>query len=321
MIIGVFVYLQYNPIVIANEPIEFKSYEISRAIKTDVAIVIDYEAIRGQEELFSTKDWSAQWIDTFEQEIGPITVATPSSLNQSILERSRVLILTASVANSVPDPIIEKIRERVRQGMVVVLERPSGKLRETFSADGNGGSRKSTSISFGPSFGPNDNALKKIPLFGSFVASTGSREKSETFLAYNGAPTIYSVPIGDGFALTVEFEFGKQIVALQQGRPNDDFTLEKKDALREFFQTQDLVADPSMVGQSIPLADLLERTLVWKAIGQLTPIAAIWPFPKNADGALVFIHDDRSLGEQAFWLNKLEKEKKPKPHIFFHTTR
>ncbi len=317
MIVGVFFYLHYNPILIANEPINFSSYEISRSLKTDVAIVVDYEAIRKSEELFSKKDWSAAWIDTFEQEIGPITVATPNSLTQSILERSRVLILTASVANSVPDPIIGKIRDRVRDGMIVVLERPSGKLRETFSADGRGGNRPATSISFGPSFGPNDVALKKIPLFGSFVASTGTREKSETFLAYNGAPTIYSIPIGDGFALTVEFEFGKQLVSLQQGIPNDDFTLDKKDDLRPFFRTEDLVANPSLIGESIPFADLLERTLVWKAIGGLTPLAAIWPFPKNADGVLVFLHDDQSLGKQAFWLSKLESENDAKSTYLF----
>ncbi len=317
MIIGAFVYFHYNPILIENEPIAFKPYRISRSLKSDIAIVVDYDAIENSGDSFDTIDWSAVWIDTFEQEIGPLTIATPQTLTQAILQRSRVLVLTSSVANSVPDPIISKIRERVREGMIVVLERPAGKLRETFSADGKGELRKSTAISFGPTFGPDDQNLKKIPLFGSYVASIGSRPDSQTFLAFNGAPTIYSTPIGDGFALTVEFEFGKQILALQQGKPADDFQLKKTDDLRSFYKTQDLVAAPELIASTLPLADLLERTLVWKAIGSLTPIAAIWPFPQDADGVLLFVHDDKSLGQQAFWMNEMEEKEDAKATFLF----
>lgn len=308
LIVGALVYLHFNPIVIENEPIPFKPFRISRTLKTDITIIIDYDAIKNSEELFSKKDWSAAWIDTFEQEIGPITIATPKTLTHEILMRSRILVLSASVASSVPDGIIEKIRTRVREGMIVVLERPKGKLRETFSADGKGELRKSSSISFGPSFGIEDEKLKKIPLFGSFQASLSARKKSESYIAFNGAPTIYSVPIGKGAALTIEFEYGKEIVALQQGLPNDDFSIKKRDTLRSEYLTSDLVADPSLLGESIPIADLLERTLVWKAIGALKPIAALWPFPKTSDGVLLFLHDDKSLGEDAFWLGELEKE-------------
>src|SRR5690606_26774023 len=106
---------------------------------------------------------------------------------------------------------------------------------------------------------PYQQQIQQMPLSTSFIGSTAPRDGATTLLSIDGAPVIYAASIGQGTVVTVDFDLGEQLVALQQGRPNNKFNVRSQGNTP---RTEDLVLDKSMIGQTVPFADLLERYFV-----------------------------------------------------------
>ncbi|MGM0556787.1 MAG: hypothetical protein ACQEVA_10455 [Myxococcota bacterium] len=310
IIVAVIVYLDNSPLQLENDVELAEGVELTREADSDVLIVLDYDAILGSPDTFSERDWSAAWINLFEQEVGPTSIATPESLSSESLESSRIVVLTASVADQIPPDLRARFREHALDGNVLVVERPRGELREMFSANGRAGERAGQRITFAKGLSdPYNSQLLSMPLSTQFVGSTSARTGAETLLSIDGAPAIYSVPIGEGRVVTIDFDLGQQLVALQQGLPSEDFeVLDNERTLPP--KTSDLIMSDKLERSAVPHADVLERFIVWGVIGRYAPVASFWQYPGDAQGALVALHEDAVLGDGGGWMLQYESQQK-----------
>ncbi len=301
-------FVQDNPVVTDPRAESTDGVEITRESTADILVVLDYESLRESGKSFPTQDFSAAWIQIFEQELGPVAVATPQTLTESLLDAAQVLVLTASVTDSLPDPLIERVRQHALGGGTLIVERPDGRVRELFSANGRGGVRAGRAITHAEDLPEEElRRLRRMPLLTDYVGSTSPREEATTLLAIDGAPVIYSIPFGEGRAITVDFDLGRQLVALRQGRPTDDFRVRSSSPTQP-PRTADLVADESLLGADTPYATLLERFVVFGVALRYTPVPGFWYFPNGASGALIFVHEDARLGDGGAWMLDYEQE-------------
>jgi hypothetical protein len=297
--------LNQTPLPVNVEFPQEEPVELTRDTPADVVVVIDWNAVRASPATFSGRDFSASWINLFEQEVGPVTIATPVTLNARLLDGARVIILTSSVAKEVPPAITKLLREYVLAGkLLLVVERPEGEMRERFGANGRVGSQRGRKISWVRDLeDPSRQHLLDAKVDIEFVGSTMPKEDATTWMSVDGAPVVYSVPIGLGHVVIVDFDFGEFLVASQQGKPKDDFTLPGSDPT-----TVDLAS--FQVGQAFPVADAVERYLVHGIIGRLTEVPAFWPFPAGSDGVVVALHEDHVLGNGGAWMLRYEATRK-----------
>jgi hypothetical protein len=277
--------------------------EVTREAKADLLLVIDYDMVRASPEGLERKDWSAAWLNLLEQEFGPVSVATPRSLSGKVLEDSRVVILTASVSAQVPESLLKRLEEHVRRGNTLVVERPQGALRALFSADGRAGERRGLHVTHARDL-PDEQiaALARMPLSTDIIGSTRALAGATTWLSVDGAPVIYSLPVGQGTVVTIDMDVGEQLVAMQQGR----FGADGQVGGPAGALTSDLVMAPAMVGETAPLADLLERYIAQGVLAQVAGLPAFWYYPGGVKGVVVAVHEDSRLGDGGGWMLKHE---------------
>lgn len=273
----------------------------------DLLVVLDSDVIAAAaREGHVDRSWA--WVDLVRQEVGPVTTVEARELDPNTLQSFRIVVLTSSASSSpAVHALVDDIDVFVREGGVLATELPTGPLRATFAADGNGGWRRPAEIT--AIEGVNDalrDELRRVPLLTRFLGSTRPLADAETMLAFDGAPVIYARSMGDGEAIVFDFEFGAQLSRLQQGLPGDEFDVEPRrpgDAIRTF----DLAATPALIGAHVPYADLLERYVVHAVLGHRVPIFSVWPYPRGASGALITSHDSRTVRGRPLWMSIHER--------------
>lgn len=311
--LGVLRYFDVNPILMDQVPERLLTQEAPARSGGEVLIAVDSGRIAqsAQEGAFSQVDWSYAWINTIEQEIGPHTVLERAELRSADLARYRYVILTHSAAAHVADrDLVGHLRNYVRAGGVLVLERPSAALREAFSADGQGGQRRAGAITRVHQMAPRyADLLKQMPLETSYVGSSGPARGATTYLSMDETPVIYRRPEERGHVITVEFNYGLQLVAMQQGRPEEDFSVRNRypEVLAPALESNDMAMDASLLDNPTPYADLLEKYLVHQVMGDARPVVALWPFADGKQGALLMTHDEEMMGNKADWMATWEQ--------------
>ncbi|MFW5968962.1 MAG: hypothetical protein ACOCV2_15665, partial [Persicimonas sp.] len=306
-LVGALYYLDDAPWVLDDASETADPEPIEREADSDVLVVVDYDEIADSGDTFEERDFSVAWINLFEQEIGPVSVATPGTLEADQIEKARLIVLTSSVSGHVPEKLRSRFREHALDGDVLVVERPEGEMREDFAADGRAGERDAEAITYARGVEDRfEKHLLEMPLSTQIIGSTGPHERAKTHLSIDGAPAIYATPIGDGTVIVVDFDLGEQLVGMQQGRPGSDFRVGDDG---DNPHTSDLIAEKNLRTSTVPYADLLERFIVHGVIGYYTPLPTFWPFPGGAQGALVAVHEDRSLGDGGGWMLDYETER------------
>ena len=320
VLIFLFYSIQNHPMTLDDSLRLSEGVEITRDGDADVLIVLDYEAIRDSGPTFSERDFSAAWINLVQRELGPVAVATPETLSPRRINTSRILVLTSSVSAEMPQALLERARQHALDGGLVVVERPDGEARRLFSADGAAGPRQGRKITHARGMvEPFSDELEQMPLFVDYVGSTAPRDGATTLLAIDGAPAIYATPFGDGYVVTVDFDLSRQLVALQQGLPAEDFTLPRgRQTSSAAVRTADLVAHQDLLGADAPYADLLGRFIVYGIFMRYAAVPGFWIYPDAADGAVIFIHEDSTLGDGGAW--KLDYERQQGARSTLYTT-
>ena len=279
----------------------------ARAGLGDVLVVLDAEEmVRSSAAGRFERSWS--WVDAIEQEVGPVRTAQTSELSAKMLESTAFVIVTqSSNATEQMQRHLGLLEGFVSRGGTLLLELPQGALRATFAADGEGGWRSPRAITAVDRVTPDVAVpLLKMPLFTRFVGSTRPPKDAVSFIAMDGSPVVYATRRGDGAVVVVDFDFGSQVSALQQGLPTSEGRLEPRvpgDALH----TSDLIAAPSLATATAPYADLLEAYVLHVAMGFASPMVALWPFPAGAPGALLSSHDAVSYAGRPLWMSTHEK--------------
>ena len=305
-------YLRENPWRIEAEREHSEGIEIARESQADTIIVLDYDAIRASPAPFEEHDWSAAWINLIEQEIGPVAVATPRSLSHKVLAETRVVILTASVSDQIGEELLERLEAHVREGNLLMMERPQGALRARWAADGRAGPRRGQRVTFARGLPePYHGQLRAMPLSTDYVGSTSAPAQATTLLAIDGAPVLYARGVGQGQVVTVDFDLGEQLVAMQQGKPEAGISERWRRSARARSsppRPQALMMSEQMRGPPIPWADLLERFVAYGVIQRHALVPMLWPFPQGADGVVVSLHTDEELGDGGGWMLEHETE-------------
>ena len=273
----------------------------------DVLVVLDPdEMVKASAEGTFERSWS--WVDAVEQEVGPVRTAKTAELDAKLLESASFVIITqSSNATEAIQSRLGLLEGFVSRGGTLLLEVPLGALRATFGADGEGGWRNPRAITAVDRVTPDVAVpLLKMPLFTRFMGSTRPPKDSVSFLAMDGSPVVYATRRGDGAVVIVDFDFGAQVAALQQGLAGKSGRLEPRvpgDALH----TSDLIAAPALARATAPYADLLEAYVIHVALGFASPMVALWQFPGGAPGALLSSHDALSYAGRPLWMSAHEK--------------
>jgi hypothetical protein len=284
--------------------------------KGDVAIVIDSEAMReaaarGQFE----RSWS--WVDAVEQEVGPHRIFEASTFGPGTFEGVSFLIVTKSAnAGAYLPRQLAAIEAFVSRGGVALLELPTGALRQAFAADGAGGWRTPASITAVDRVTPElALSLLKMPLFTRFMGSTRPPPDSVNFIAMDGSPVVYGVRRGEGAIVVVDFDFGAQVSALQQGiaAPGGEVLPRLPGASP---RTSDLIASPVLSTAQVPYADLLEGYMIHVVLGFSEPVIGLWPYPGSARGALLSSHDAESYAGRPLWMSAHELSRSARTTTF-----
>ena len=294
--------LHLRPLTIDDEPDRSEGMEYTPDTGADTLVVIDYEAIRQSGDTFEELDFSVAWIDLVQREIGPVSATTPDEVTPDTLDEFRAVILTHSVADDLSEAAVETFREYALDGHTLVVERPRGEARQLFSADGAAGVRTGRQITHVS--GVDDDFVadfESMPVLTDYIGSTSPRDDAETLLAIDGAPVVYVRPFGDGRVVTVDFDLGRQLVTLRQGRPDADFGVHPPEDVRRPPRTADLVADDDLLGAPVPYADLLERFITYEVLVRRGAIPGLWAYPDAAAGAVIIAHEDARLGDGGAW--------------------
>ena len=313
LLLGILFWLNQNPLELTSEDSEDKGDVLHRLSETDVLLVVSYDAIEDSTEknTFDETDWSVAWSNTLSQEVGTFSITDSEALLNLDLSSYRVIIITRSTSDR--DDWALPLKSFAESGGVLVLEMPKGKLRTTFSADGKGGSRKAINISQIANIPEKlEKILLEAPLHTFLVGSTGPLDGAITHLTMDGVPVIYSKTVHMGRAITVDFNYGLLLTALQQGTPEPDFSVQNRypEVLSDPLESNDLVMDEFLLDNSVPYADILEKILIHHIIGGEVPLPLLWQIPAGHQGALLMTHDEEAMGDASSWMASYEKKHK-----------
>ena len=276
---------------------------ISLNATSDFLIVVDTEALESHPKSFREMSFSHGWLNTLQQEIGPVSHVNAQEFQDIELKDYRCVILTRSVSEQ--ESWVPKIRSFLERGGTVIMEMPGVALRSLGSADGKGGIRDAQSLTYATGLdseylealsGLNFSAMTEL------MGSAGPLENAQTWMTIDGVPVVYSKPYATGHVITVDFDYGMLITALQQGRPLDDFGIRNlRDTSR--IETSDLSFD---VTQKQPHADMIERFLMYGVLDNIMPVVGFWPFFDGMDGALIVSHRENYAGDASLWMPHYE---------------
>lgn len=305
LVIGAVAYFCFHPFVWSNDDKELGGATISLDAISDFLVVVDYHAFDSNNASFTQTPFSLAWLNTLQQEIGPVAVVDASKFAGVDLVKFRAIIITQSAAHN--DAWAPRLKAFLERSGTLILEMPQGELRQIASADGKGELRDTQNFTYATGLANQYiEALSNIDLsrITKLIGSAGPLEDSETFLTIDGVPVIYKKAFAQGFVITVDFNYSMLLTSLQQGRPLDDFSLRNR-LNRTNLQSADLACIPPDL-YHLPLADILERFIIYSVIGSSVPVVGFWPYFDSTDGALLVLHQEGGLGDNAAWLAQYE---------------
>ena len=302
LLIGLFL-LCMHPYVWKTESRRMAGAPIALDVSSDFLVVVDYAAFDAHPDGFGQMSFSLSWLNTFQQEIGPVSLLDAPDFERVDLTRFRCIVLTRSASSN--DAWTPRIRNFLETGGTVIMEMPKGALRTLASADGKGGDRTTQSITFVAGVQPvYQQAFSALNLSNMtrLTGSAGPLEDARTWMTIDGVPVVYSKHYATGTVITVDFDYGMLLTSLQQGRPLDDFTIRNMhDSPR--IETSDL-GQVENIG--LPTADILERVLIHGILNDAMPVVSFWPYFDGMAGAVVVTHREDYYGDAALWMPQYE---------------
>ena len=312
-VIIVLAYFCFHPWIWRTDSHQTAGSSVILDTTSDFLLVVDYGAFASSPEQFAETSFSLAWLNTLQQEVGPVSLLDAPQFLDVDLSKYRCLILTRSVSrHSTWQP---KVRSFLERGGTVVMEMPEGELRALASADGKGGIRQAQNITYLSGLAPEYmEALAGLNLSNmtQIAGSAGPLDESTTWMTIDGVPVVYSKSYALGTVVTVDFNYGMLLTSLQQGRPLDDFKIRNVTGTSS-IETMDLAMRESV---ELPLADILERFLIYGVINESMPVVSFWPFFDGMDGALIVSHREEGLGDAAVWMPQYEATFKATSTLF-----
>ncbi|MDO5296124.1 MAG: hypothetical protein Q4F00_05685 [bacterium] len=305
---------------------ELQGQPFLRSQPGDVLLVVDnaFIARTGHSEHFETVNWSYAWVNFLEQEAGGsyAIVDWQQFADEPCTDR-RLIIISSSACQNIPSlSMLVKLRRTAETGGCVLLETPrsawralSGGILEDDTFNASGGASRGRVLAWEnlPS-APHgqmrhaESELAKSPVF-SFVHATKLLDEGTKGLGIiRDQPALWQRPCGRGWIVTMAFDWGMHLQAMQQGAPSQGWRVrEINGAIPALVESQDLALSRDMMNNDFPFADMLED---WLA-GYLDAALQLWPrwwrFPYAYDGVLALTHNEVSWDKcSARELSRLE---------------
>ena len=266
---------------------------------------------------FEQVSWNYAWSNFLEQATGnSFAIADWNSLSVKDVLQRRLIIIASSAAAGTPSPeMLHCLYQFAEDGGCLVLETPSpawrylsGGVLESEPSNTCGGSSKGSVLSFenmphNPYCGPQEAeiALAASPVFTFVHATAKLDQKIKKVGSIGNAPAIWQRSVGRGWIITLAFDLGIHLQAMQQGVPIRHWTAQETTGLvPSLVEAQDLALSRDMIDNDYPYADMLEDWLAGYCDGALRLWPRWWRFPYAYDGILSVTHDEENLGPQAF---------------------
>ena len=304
-LIAILLYLCAHPIIWQSDERFLPGTTITLDASGDFLLVVDYDLFEESPKRFPAMAFSLAWLNTIQQEIGPVTLMDAQGFSDAALDKYRCIILTHSASSH--DAWVPKLRNYLERGGPLVMEMPTGALRAIASADGKGGIRNVQNITYAA--GLSDELQKNLSALDlsnrtQIIGSASPLDDSTTYLTIDGIPAVYAKKYSIGHVITLDFNYGMLLTSLQQGRPLDDFSIRDiHDS--SAIETSDLALNADFPYDT-PLADVLERFLLYGVLDHYMPVVGLWPFFDGQMGALLVTHQERGMGDDAAWMPEYE---------------
>ncbi|MBM4319118.1 MAG: hypothetical protein FJ125_03960, partial [Deltaproteobacteria bacterium] len=295
-------------------------------VPADLLLVVDPAAVRraaARGRSFAQADWSYGWYNFAVQELGWVAVLALQTLGPLDLAGRRAVVVTRSaVASALPH--LAELAAFVEKGGLLLLEQPDDGWQQLTGVRGLGalqpaGPLSGTLIEQGyPELLRMPTPTQLLPLD---CAARGAGERAgqaapapapggaEVLLRSDGQPAACLRRVGHGAVVTLGLDVGRLITALQQGMPDPGgFRVSNRypDRLSRHLESSDLVADPRLLDNPVPFADLLETLLASLLDRGNGPLPRWWGFPAGMAGAYLVTHDEEGVGDKAAWMAEAE---------------
>ncbi|MEL6181822.1 MAG: hypothetical protein AAFS10_22875, partial [Myxococcota bacterium] len=286
-----------------------------------------------QADAFQTLDMSYGWFNTLAQEQGALRHVSVSRFVPGLLGDVRLLVVSRGAAASLTMPRLEAIDQWVHEGGVLLVEQPGprwstltrlpleqGTLRPT---------RRVTAADGAPLRGAFRDAMLDMPMPTTMVQldlaapSADPSNPMRIMLEVDGRPALIYSPVGQGHVYTLTIDMARAITTLQQGRPNNDFTLPISDEDASqlppgMTYPHQMLASTRMQANVIPYADLLERN-VMETVSMHVPLPRLWYFPDHHTGVFIMSHEEDRFGDRSSFILEWENAHNL-PSTFFFTS-
>ncbi len=263
---------------------------------------------------FDALDFSFAWYNLMTQEIGPFSIALASEVTAETFSEMRLIVIPRKTAQTMSEAQIELVENAVTHGASLVVEMPTPAWSSLTSvkrkAQANSAIRHFTDAPNSPLTESLRDALLNFPLATQIMRIDALDNEtlavSDQLLEIDGAIVHYHRVHGAGHVFVLAFDMGQALTALEQGRPNDDFSLEPAEE-GALTTTADLVLHEKLKTNFIPYAEILKRHVLF-SIWRFSPQATLWPFPNAEKSALILTHDAAHIGDAAQYI--IEDEQK-----------
>lgn len=264
--------------------------------KNDSGVLLLLPRILGNnDKSFSSQNWSCAWINTLEQEVGYFSALYDDSCSKNDLMVRKFVIVSKECRWS------RKLETYVKNGGILLIEKPK---MEVFGIKIKRRDLKAHAITY-----------PKIDMLINTRIDEIEWKGSAIKLAIDNLPAILLKNIGKGHVILLTFDYGLQLVSLQQGVPSEDFSVKHKYGLIGIVEPADMVVNKKQLSNPVPFADVLEKYL-FDIISKLAIIPRWWYLPYESNSGLILSHDEDYYGERSLEL-LYEEIKQNVPSTFF----
>lgn len=281
-----------------------------RERKGDILII--HGDAEKQSRPFSSTDWSLAWVNTIEQEVGPLSLRK-SLPSPEEMKSFRAIILTPGGMEAISKEECHALESFVQEGGILFLDRPPlplSSLSGLTLGEALRNGKRITGVADGFLESPFREILIRLPLHTTLFPPSSLTEDVKTLLWIDNAPALFSREISSGLVVTLAFNLPLALTSLQQGVPaGDGFQVEKKLGSYDFIiEPEDLLLDPCLLDNRWPFADILERAILSPAIFS-GPLPRWWYFQYGKEGAFIMTHDEDMAGpKESLPMARYEKQ-------------
>lgn len=287
----------------------------------DFLLVVSFDNIKksSTKNDFFKQDWSLNWVNTLNQEVGNCSVLDINEFNKSIDKKSAIII-SKSASSSLSDKDAGSLSNFVKKGGILILEQPGGNLREISGVKFRNDIEevKTKKIDFVDSCFSSYFLLKGMPLNTFLKKPDELDDDINVYLNIDSYPAIFLKRNGEGAVLTFSFDYCMQLLSLQQGVPSNKYFVKSKNGLKGLIEPIDMLFSKKMLENKVPFADLLEK-FIFEILHSVRPFPKFWYFPDAYSGTVIISHDEDYYGKNSIPMLNHEKALGAKSTFFLNS--